>query len=184
MAPPAVWGVPHRGDGDVGLTAQSVIKQRHTGRRQYAHITVSSWTKGGQDLISQLGDIFSPPTVHSIKQAQEAVATESVYRGRRGEALTKEIERLALKEQQLRLKEQQLRDEKLTVLRQPCLTMRAESGGGTTTTAPKRVSFIETQAHPNNPELENMGERRACISRHISQQAVVAIRQTLGYERT
>lgn len=141
--------------------------------------------QGGKSPYSQMGDLFSPSAIHSTKQAQEAVATESVYRGRRGEALTKEIERLALKEQQLRLKEQQLRDEKLTVLRQPCLTMRAESGGGggTTTTPPKRVSFIETQAHPNDPERESMGERRVCISRRISQQAV-AIRQMLGYERT
>lgn len=89
----------------------------------------------------------------------------SVYRGRRGDALTREVERLALKEQQLRHKERQLRDEKLVILRRPSLVAWPEPARGASIATPKRVSFIETYAHPNDPEQEDIGERSTYLSR-------------------
>lgn len=58
-----------------------------------------------------------------------------------------------------------MRDEKIVILRRPSLVTWAEPAGSASITTQKRVSFIETHAHPNDPEQEKIGERSTNLSR-------------------
>lgn len=83
----------------------------------------STLTLAREESMQQISEAIATVESHitttegDIKRVQQALVSGEVYKGKGGDALEKEEERLARKEYQLRDKEKLLRDEKVTLLR-------------------------------------------------------------------
>eukprot|EP00903_Cladosiphon_okamuranus_P009637 g9170.t1 len=107
-----------------------------------------------------------------LEDVQRAVASGGAYRGKTGEALAAEEQRLARKERLLRQEKGQLREERLEHLRSRSY-VNQQRRGSEVAAKPRRVSFIMTQAHVDDPaeeraEQERVAQIEGMITRRLS----------------
>ncbi|CAM9136400.1 unnamed protein product [Ectocarpus sp. 6 AP-2014] len=124
-------------------------------RRSDVHAVLETVNQLAQDIAAKETEISG--VKQDLENVQRAIEVSGSYRGKEGGALASAEERLGHRERLLREEKAQLREEKLELSR--FLNAVPEQRRGSEAARPqKRISFIMTRSHADDPSQELAGK--------------------------